>query len=566
MSPASRTLANRRIRLLLGIFTLAFAGMLLRAVWLQGVRAQSLDQLAATQHRQTVSIPARRGALYDRNGAHLAIGEQATTVYADPRQVRDPRQVAVAAASALELDADELYAKLADRSRAFVYVKRKADPAEASALARRRLAGLGFYPEERRVYPQGAVAAQALGYAGVDNEGLAGLELELDRTLAGRPGRKTILRDPFGRVLDAVGSSAERPGQDVFLTLDSRIQANAEGVLRRTVAEWNARRATAIVLDPRTGGVLATAVAPGFDANDFPLVSRELQRNPAVTDTYEPGSTFKVVTVAAALSERLVVPRTPFVPPYSIRVADRVIHDAEPRGTQRLSVSQIVSQSSNVGAITLAMRLGKHRLVDWIGRFGFGRRTGVDFPGETRGIALPAARWSGSTIGNVPIGQGIAVTPVQMAAAYATLANRGVWTRPHLVSHVRGGKRPRYERRRIVSRRIAAQLVTMLRGVVMQGSGRLAAIPGYHVAGKTGTAAKPDGKGGYSKSRYVASFVGFVPATAPRLVVLVTVDEPRDAIWGGVVAAPAFREIARFCLQYLRVPPDAPLPPPATGA
>ena len=555
--PAGRVV-NRRIRLLLALFALVFAGMLVRAVWLQAVRAQSLDRLAASQHRQTLTIPARRGTLYDRTGVQLAIGEQATTVYADPRQVHDPQAAALAAGSALGLEPDSLYGKLADRSRAFVYIKRKADPAETAALERRRLAGLGFYPEERRFYPQGTVAAHVLGYAGVDNKGLAGLELQLDRTLGGRPGRETIVSDPFGRVIKVVNSTAEREGKDVSLTLDHNIQANAETVLGQTVAQWKAKRATAIVLDPRTGGILAMAVAPAFDANEFPNTWRELQRNTAVTDTYEPGSTFKVVTVAGALSDRLVTPRTAFTLPYSIQIADRVIHDAEPRGTERMTVARILSQSSNVGAITLAARLGEARLADWIRRFGFGRRTGVDYPGESPGIALPAERWSGSTIGNVPIGQGIAVTPVQMAAAYGALANGGIWSQPHLVERIHGERRTRPKRRRIVSRRVAAQLVSMLKGVVAQGSGQRAAIPGYHVAGKTGTAAKPDPRGGYSDSRYVASFVGFVPASAPRLVVLVTVDEPRGVIWGGVVAAPAFQQIARFCLQYLEIPPDAP--------
>jgi cell division protein FtsI (penicillin-binding protein 3) len=287
-----------------------------------------------------------------------------------------------------------------------------------------------------------------------------------------------------------------------------------------------------------------------------------VQRNRAVTDTYEPGSTFKVVTVGGVLSEGLVTPRTAFTLPHEIHVADRIIHDAEPRGTERFTVAQILSRSSNVGAITLAERLGSARLASWVSRFGFGRRTGIDFPGESGGIVLPLDKWSGSTIGNVPIGQGIAVTPVQMASAYAAVANRGVWVRPHLVDHVAGGGKPSLHPRRIVSRGVARELVQMLKGVVAEGgTGYLAAVPGYQVAGKTGTAAKPDPRGGYSDSRYVASFVGMVPASRPRLVILVAVDEPGGAIFGGVVAAPAFEQIARFDLQYLEVPPDA----PATG-
>ena len=276
-----------------------------------------------------------------------------------------------------------------------------------------------------------------------------------------------------------------------------------------------------------------------------------------MTDTYEPGSTFKLVTIAAALSTRVVSPATAFTLPYEIEVADRRIHDSHERATQRMTVAQILARSSNVGTITVAQMLGQNRLARWIERFGFGRKTGVDFPGETRGIVLPVEKWSGSTIGNVPIGQGIAVTPVQMAAAYGAVANGGVWVQPHLVKRVGTSPAPAPTRRRIVDKPVASQVMAMMQDVVDEtgGTGALARLEGYSVAGKTGTASKPE-RGGYSESRYVASFVGVVPASSPRLVVLVSVDEPRGAIWGGVVAAPAFQEIARYALQYLEIPPD----------
>jgi cell division protein FtsI (penicillin-binding protein 3) len=551
----SSRLGNRRIRLLLAVFACIFAATLLRAAWLQGVRAQSLSKRAEEQHRQQVEIPAPRGTVYDRSGVQLAIGERTTTVYADPQQVKDPQAVAHAVARALRLNEGKVLEQISDRSRGFVFLERKADPGQAAKLERLKLAGLGFYPEERRFYPQGSVGSQVLGYAGVDNRGLAGLELALDKKLAGKAGSETIVRDPFGRALEVVNATSEREGTDVWLTIDHTIQANVESVLRDTARRWSAKSASAVVLDPKTGNVLAMAVAPTYDANKFPGVWRVLQRNRTVTDTYEPGSTFKLVTVSAALSDGLVTPWSQFRLMYEIQVADRKIHDAEHRGTETMTVAQILSKSSNVGAITLAKQLGKDRLLSWVSRFGFGRKTGIDFPGESRGI-LPSY-WSGSSIGNIPIGQGIAVTPVQMASAYAAIANGGVWVRPHLVDHV--GTRPSetQPRRQVVSPRVASQVVSMLKNVVLDGTGTAAAIPGYFVAGKTGTAAKPDDHGGYSESRYVASFVGFVPATKPRLVVLVTVDEPRGAIWGGVVAAPAFQQIARFCLQYLEVPPDA---------
>ena len=551
-------LVNRRIRLLLAVLTLAFAGLLLRATWLQGVRAESLSRLGQTQHRETVALPAGRGTIYDRAGVELGLGERATTVYANPKQIANPRAAALAVERTLGLDADRVYPLLADRTHGFVYVERQADPAQAASLQRLKLSGFGFYPEEKRSYPQRSVAAQVLGYVGIDGDGLSGLELGFDRDLAGSAGKETIVKDPSGHVIDVQQERPEIPGRDVFLTLDHSIQANAEEVLRQTVQKWHAKSASAIVLDPRTGAVLAMAVQPGYDANRFPSAPRDLQRNRTVTDTYEPGSTFKLITVGAALSERLVSPSTRFTLPYSLKVADRVIHDAEERGTVNYSVAQILAHSSNIGAIELAEMLGRTRLSKWISRFGFGRVTGIDYPGESPGIVLPTEKWSGSTIGNVPIGQGIAVTPVQMAAAYAAVANGGIWSRPHLVDHVAGGGRPSLYRRRLVSPRIAKELMGMLKDVVAEGTGQYAAMPGYQVAGKTGTAQKPDSHGGYATGRYVASFVGIVPASRPRFVVLVTVDEPQGAIWGGVVAAPAFQQIARFDLQYLEVPPDAP--------
>jgi cell division protein FtsI (penicillin-binding protein 3) len=550
-------LVNRRIRLFLAVLALAFAGLLLRATWLQSVRAESLSSMGRTQHRESVTIPAGRGTIFDRSGLELALGERATTVYANPMQIANPRRAALAVERTLGVNADKIFPSLADRTHGFVYVERQADPTRAAALQLLKLPGFGFYPEERRNYPQGSVAAQILGFVGTDGTGLSGLEFQFNRVLAGRPGKETVVKDPSGQVIDVEGERPEVPGRDVYLTLDHSIQANAEEVLRETVRKWSAKSASAIVLDPRTGAILAMAVQPGYDANRFTSAAVDLQRNRTVTDTYEPGSTYKLITVAGALSERIVQPTTRFTLPYSLHVADRVIHDAEQRGTVNYSVAQILAHSSNIGAIKLAQLLGRTRLSSWITKFGFGRTTGIDFPGESPGIVLPPDKWSGSTIGNVPIGQGIAVTPVQMAAAYAAIANRGVWSRPHLVDHVAGGARPSLNRRRLVSPQIANQLMMMLKDVVAEGTGQYAAMPGYQVAGKTGTAQKPDSHGGYATGRYVASFVGIVPASRPRFVILVTVDEPHGAIWGGTVAAPAFQQIARFDLQYLEVPPDA---------
>ena len=549
---------NRRIGLLAAAFLVLLAAALARSVWLQVVKGPEYVAMAERQHRETVVVPAARGTIVDRNGEPLAIGRLATTIYANPRQVDDARDLTLSAGKLLGADPAELYPTLTDRSRGFVYLARKADPRKAEKLEKLGYAGLGFYPEELRYYPQGPVAAQILGYAGLDNRGLEGLERSLEGTLAGRPGSQTIVKDPFGRALDVVETKPEAPGHDVRLTIDRQIQANAEEVLAETVRRWSAKSATAVVMDPQTGAILAMATAPRFNANRFPTTRADRRRNRAVTDTYEPGSTFKLVTVAAGLQEGIVNSRSSFVLPPTLEVADRTIRESHTRGTQRMTVRQIVEYSSNIGTITIAQRLGEGRLASWIDRFGFGESTGVDFPGESPGFALPLDQWSGSTIGTVPIGHGIAVTPIQMARAYSAIANGGRLVRPHLIDRIDGDATASGKGRRVVSKAVSEQMLSMLRGVVVEGTGTEAAIPGYTVAGKTGTAAKIEPSGRYSTSRYVASFVGLVPASKPELVVMVMVDEPRGGFYGGVVAAPAFREIARYNLQYLEIPQDAP--------
>jgi len=550
---------NSRLRLLLVVILLTFAVLGARAAWIQTVRASSLAALAQAQTKFDLQLPASRGTIYDRLGTPLAIGEQATDVIADPMQISEPRREARIAAKVLRLPLRPLYQALADRSRGFVYVERKAPSERAAALKKRGLTGFTFQSDERRIYPQGSIAAAVLGYVGTDNTGLAGLERELNKKLSGSPGRATIVRDATGRAVNTIQERPTHEGRSVFLTLDSHIQANAEQVLEQTVQQWHAKDATAIVLDPHTGAILAMAQEPGYNANDYPSAfARGLAIDHAVNDVFEPGSVFKVVTVGGALAEHKITPQTAFTLPYSIHVADRVIHDAEIRPTERMTVAQILQRSSNVGAITIAERyLGEAGLKLWMKRFGFGRKTGIDLPGESRGL-LPKY-WSGSTIGNVPIGQGVSVTSVQLASVYAAIANGGEWIQPHLVEHVLGSAPPRLHRRRILAPGVDRELRTMLKGVVSdQGTAERAQIPGYSVAGKTGTAQKP-GPNGYIPGAYVATFVGMVPASNPSLVVLVSVDEPRGGIYGGIVAAPAFEQIASFDLQYLEVPPDIPI-------
>lgn len=551
--------ANRRIRLLLASLVLVFAAALGRAAWLQVVHASTFARTAELQHEQTTTTPAGRGTILDRSGIELAVGVQTSTVYADPFMVTQPTLVAQAAQKAFGIDPNELYPELVQKKTHFVYIQRFADPKLADSFLAKHFAGVSSYPEQKRTYPQNAVGSQVIGFAGTDNTGLGGLELQYNKQLAGKAGRQTVIRDPLGRTLDTISQTPARQGSDIFTTLDHNIQANAENVLRSTVSQWGAQSAEAIVMDPHTGGILAMAQVPGYNDNRSSDTSAALQRNRAITDTYEPGSVFKVVTIGGALSEGLVTPQSSFTLPPCIQIYDACIHDAEQRGTETLSVAQILARSSNVGAITIAEKLGANGLMDWIDRFGFGKPTGIDFPGESPGQVLPLDQWSGTTIGNFPIGQGIAVTPVQIAAAYAAIANGGIWVQPHLVSRIGGRTLTDFEKRRILSPSVDAQLKTMLTGVVDEhdATGGEAAIPGYTVAGKTGTAQVP-GPHGYNTGKYVASFVGMVPVKDPKLLVLVVVDDPTKNIFGGVVAAPAFAQIASFDLQYLNIPPTNP--------
>jgi cell division protein FtsI (penicillin-binding protein 3)/stage V sporulation protein D (sporulation-specific penicillin-binding protein) len=558
MSRVRAKLVNQRLRLLFLLILLTFGALAARTAYLQTVRASSLARAATAQTRLTLTTPALRGTITDRFGKPLAIAQPAVAVVADPLQIAAPAQEARVVAKALGIRYKPLLKALSNRASQYYVVAPHASPAKAAALEQRDLTGFTFQPAQRRVYPQGTVAAPVLGYMGVDQP-LGGLETALNDVLRGKPGEEIVVRDALGQAVDTQQTQPVVNGKDVFLTLDSEIQANAEQILEQTVAQWHAKDATAIVMDPRTGAILAMAQEPGYNANGFQqAVAHGLTVDHAINDVYEPGSVFKVVTISGALSQHDITPNTVVTVPGSLRVADRVIHDAESHGTERLRVSQILQRSSNIGTDEIAGRyLHESGLKYWMHRFGFGRPTGIDFPGESAGI-LPSY-WSGSTIGTVPIGQGVSVTAIQLAAAYSAIANDGLWLQPHLVDHVVGQAPPRLKSRRILAPSIDRELRTMLRGVVSdQGTAVAATIPGYSVAGKTGTAQKP-GPYGYLPGKYVATFVGMVPAAKPRLVVLVSVDEPQGEIYGGLVAAPAFQQIASFDLQDLQIPPDRPI-------
>ncbi len=547
---------ERRIGLLFGVFLALLVCAAGRAAWLAVVRGDSLGARAHSQQVTEVTVPARRGSIVDRKGVGLAVSLSASDVAADPRQVKTPGRTAQLIAPVLQRAPKDVYADLSKRGTGFVYLARNLPASRARKLESLKLPGLSFTPATHRSYPQEWLAAQLLGTVGTDGDGLSGLEYSENPVLRGRDGVRRTVRDALGQPIRLRDTPSAQPGKDIRLTIDSDVQERVEQVLQDVGEQYSPRGATAMVTDPRTGEILALANWPRVNANDFGSAPAFAQQDRAAGAAYEPGSTFKPFTVAGALEAGLVTPQTTFPLAPQIKVADRTIGENEPRGYETLSTAQILSQSSNVGAITIGLRLGERRFAQWVQRFGFGQLTGSDVPTEATGIVLPVQKYSGSSMGNLPIGQGIAVTPLQMAAAYGAIANGGWLRPPRVIMSVAGKPKPLPRPRRVISARTAAEVRDMLRGVVgPQGTAEAAAVPGYEVAGKTGTANKPDPDGGYSTTRYVASFVGFAPASRPQVLITVMVDEPQGDIYGGSVAAPAFQKIARFVLPYLGVPP-----------
>jgi cell division protein FtsI (penicillin-binding protein 3) len=550
--------AQRRIGILFALFVglIAVAGA--RAAYLGVVRGDGLKRAAASQQSSEVPLPARRGTIYDRHGIELAVSEPAQDVAATPYLVRDPVAVARRISRYVGTPAEALAQKLARRDSGFVYLARQLPVERAHAIERMHLEGFSFTPTERRVYPQGWLASQLIGTVGLDGRALSGFEYSRNDALAGADGKRHIVKDALGQPISVSDERAGRAGKDVRLTLDAGLQSKVDDVLAGIGRDYRPKGATAIVMDPRTGGILALANWPRVNANDVGGAPAYARQDRAVGYDYEPGSTFKAFTVAGALEDGLVGPDTEFDLPPEIKVADRTIGEAHARGPVRLTTAQILARSSNVGAVKIGLELGRKRFDHWIRKFGFGRQTGVDLPGEERGQVLTLDRYSGSSMGNLPIGQGLSVTPLQVAAAYGAIANGGVMRTPHVTAAVAGRREAMGRGRRVISATTAASLRRMLEGVFSAGgtASDVAPIPGYKLAGKTGTANKIDrATGEYSKYRVVASFVGFAPADSPRVLVAVMVDEPGGSGYGGVVAAPAFGKIMSFALPYLGIPP-----------
>jgi cell division protein FtsI (penicillin-binding protein 3) len=537
-----------------------------RLAILQFGEAGALQAMGDQQRLRTFELAANRGAILDRAGTPLALTVEARDIYADPRYVVDPTTAATRIAPLLGLGVRDVRDALTAEG-SFAYLARGLEPEVADRVAELGLPGIGFLDSSRRYYPAGSVAAQVVGFVGTDGIGLGGLEFEHDDFLAGVAGEETVEVSAQGQAIAGGARSidAARPGDDLLLTIDREMQYQAQRYLRQAVEDNGAKGGTVVILDPVTGDVYAMASSPTFDPNEFASFPDADRANRAVTDAWEPGSVNKVITAATAIETGAVSLTQRFRVPATRRIESYTIHDSHPHPVESMTIGDIIAASSNVGSSMLADRVGNDALAAAFDDFGLGAPTGIGFPGEAAGI-MPQGPWHDITRATVSFGAGVAVTPLQMASVYATVANGGVRVQPRIIAGTSSTDgtvtpAPAATTERVVSDRTAGLITRMLAYAVQDGTGMAARIDGYQVAGKTGTAKKLDRHGEYT-DRYVASFIGFLPASQPRVVIATVLDEP-DTIYGGVAAAPLFQDLARYAIQRLAIPPAPPvdLPP-----
>ncbi|MBH0187343.1 MAG: penicillin-binding protein 2 [Nitrospira sp.] len=544
-----------------------FGVVLFRLATLQVLQAAELTVKADRQHQKTVSLEGVRGTIVDRHGKMLAMNLEVPSVFGVPTALDSPAKTARSLSPVLHVRADELERKLR-QDRGFVWLARKLDPEQGRRLERMSMEGIGLVLEGRRFYPKGPLLSHVLGFAGMDGDGLEGIERRYESHLHGEKRVTVLQRDALGRTVFPKELSKEQsptPGHQLILTIDEVIQYVVEKELEAAVARAEAKSGTMIVLDPSTGALLALAVSPRFDPNAVSALKPDRWRNRALTDAYEPGSTMKAILAAAVIEERVMKPDTlVFGEQGRMAIGNTMIHDHEKLGW--LSFAQVIQKSSNVGAAKAGMALGEQRFYRYLQSFGFGERTEIDLPGEAAGLLKHPRDWGGRTLASVSMGQEIGVTPMQMVSAVAAIANGGVLMRPYVVSEIRDAQGQTLKevlphvRRRVISPETARTVTAILEGVVTDGTGGKAAIAGFRVAGKTGTAQKIDPRTGrYSASQFVSSFVGYVPANNPRLAMIVVIDEPRGESWGGTVAAPVFNRVGEQVLNYLGVSSNVPV-------
>jgi cell division protein FtsI (penicillin-binding protein 3) len=548
------------------LLLLGFASILTRLFYLQVLHAAELTAQADRQHQKTVTVEGGRGAIVDRQGKVLAVNMDVPSVFGIPTSLDNPSGIAHDLARVLHVRPDDIERKL-KQERSFVWIARKLDPEQGRRLQDLSLDGIGIVLEGRRFYPNGALLSHVMGFAGMDGQGLEGLERRYDRYLSGEKQLIVLQRDALGRTVFPKGLSERTPspGHTLTLTIDEFAQYVSEKELNDAVISARAKGGMALVMDPKTGAVLAMALSPKFDPNAMSGMSADRWRNRIITDAYEPGSTMKVIVAAAALEERVMRPDSLIYGENGrIEIARTVIHDHEKSGW--MTFAEVIQKSSNIGAAKIAMQLEEVRLYRYIKAFGFGEKSDIDLPGEMAGLTKEPKDWGRRSLASIAMGQEIGVTPLQLVTAISAVANGGWLMKPYVVSEIRdaGGhlvaRMEPHVRRQPISTATARTLTEIVEGVVTNGTGRKAAVPGYRVAGKTGTAQKIDPRtGAYSSSLLIGSFVGYVPAEDPRLAIVVVIDEPKAEAWGGVVAAPVFRRIAEQVLPYLGVSPQEPM-------
>jgi cell division protein FtsI (penicillin-binding protein 3) len=548
---------------LLVLMLAGFGIILFRLVTLQVLQAAELTARADRQHQKSVTLEGARGTVIDRHGKVLAMNVEVPSIFGVPTSLDNPANAARFLSPVLHIRREEIEKKLR-QDKHFVWLARKIEPEQGHRLEQLSIDGIGMVMEGRRFYPKGPLLAHVLGFVGMDGIGLEGLERRYETQLHGEKRMTILQRDALGRTVFPKGlrEQVPAPGHALTLTIDEVIQYIAEKELEQAVDHSRAKSGTIIVLEPQSGAILAMAVSPRFDPNAVAALTADRWRNRALTDTYEPGSTMKVVVAAAALEERVMMPGSMlFGENGRMTVASTTIHDHEKLGW--MTFAEMIQKSSNIGAAKTGMLLGESRLYRYLQAFGFGQRTDVDLPGEVAGLLKSPREWGRRSIASISMGQEVGVTPLQMVSAVAAIANDGVLMKPYVVSGMRDQKGQLVKetfphvKRRVVSPVTARTLTTILEGVVTSGTGTKAAIPGFRVAGKTGTAQKVDPRtGAYSSALSVGSFVGFVPADSPRLAMIVVIDEPQGEAWGGVVAAPVFRRVGEQVLTYLGVSRD----------
>jgi len=549
--------------ILLHLLLAGFGVILFRLVSLQVLQAAELTARADRQHQKSVTMEGARGTVTDRHGKVFAMNVEVPSIFGVPTSLDSPANAARSLSPVLHIRREEIEKKLR-QDRHFVWLARKVEPEQGRRLEQLSIDGIGMVMEGRRFYPKGPLLAHVLGFVGMDGVGLEGLERRYESQLHGEKRLTILQRDALGRTVFPKDLREQVPatGQALTLTIDEVIQYIAEKELEEAVDHARAKFGTIIVMEPRTGAVLAMAVSPRFDPNAVASLTADRWRNRALTDTYEPGSTMKVVVAAAALEERVMMPGSMlFGENGRMTIANTTIHDHEKLGW--MTFAQMIQKSSNIGAAKTGMLVGDQRLYRYLQAFGFGQRTDIDLPGEVSGLLKAPREWGRRSLASISMGQEVGVTPLQMITAVSAIANDGVLMKPYVVAEVRDQKGQRMKeilpqvKRRVVSPATAHTLTTIMEGVVSSGTGTKAAIPGFRVAGKTGTAQKVDPRTGtYSSALSIGSFVGFVPADAPRLTIIVVIDEPQGEAWGGVVAAPVFRRVGEQVLTYLGVPRD----------